>query len=234
MLTQKQTVYAIPGWGFQSSIFDALSNESFQIVGLDYKHLSQLSLIGIAQYLSSSLDKQSVILGWSFGGLIAIQLAALLGTNVKKLILLNTQPKLNAATDWRGINKDTAYDFKNGLIQNYNKQMKRFIHLVTHPNGSLRLKHTLKSNLLFKAEGENKALLNQLFQTDLRDEYRNLGAEVLHLISDQDAIIPHNQAQLIKLNPHAHILTIPGMGHAGFLTNPVAYIDAIRDFLDDN
>ena len=234
MLNQEAKIYAIPGWGFQASVFNMLNNENFHIDGLDYIHLSQLTLTEIAQNLSASLAEQSVLLGWSFGGLLAIKISALFPKKVKKLILLDSQPRLLASLNWTGIDQITSKNFEKALQQGFKKQMNWFIRLVCYPNRSPAIRQVLKQHLFQESIQELTSLLSLLFDADLRDEYRNLDSDVLHIISEQDMVIPQNRIQLTALNPRINTRTFPGTEHAGFLTNRVAYIDAIKGFLNAN
>ena len=144
MMDQKSKIYAIPGWSFKSSIFNTLNNENIHITGLDYTHLSQLTLTEIAQRLSASLAEQSVLLGWSFGGLIAIKMAGLFPKKVSKLILLDSQPRLRASLNWTGIDQTDLQNFSKALTQGFKKQMNWFIRLACYPNKLPAIRQVLK------------------------------------------------------------------------------------------
>lgn len=234
MLNQETKIYAIPGWGFQASVFNTLNNEDFHIAGLDYIHLSQLTLAEIAQNISASLAEQSILLGWSFGGLLAIKMAALFPKKVKKLILLDSQPRLQAALNWVGINQIASQNFAKALQQDFKKQINWFIRLVCYPNRSPAIRQALKQHLFQASIQELTSSLSLLFDADLRDEYRNLDSDVLHIISEQDMVIPQNRTQLTELNPRIITRTFPGNEHAGFLANRVAYLDTIKGFVNGN
>lgn len=231
MLMRSPTIYALPGWGFKSTIFNPLSNENFHMVGLDYLQLSSLTMMEIAHSLSDLLPKQTALLGWSFGGLLAIKLAAVFPTKIKKIILLDSQPKLAAAPNWMGIDNSALERFSTGLSQDFHGQMNWFIRLTCYPNQSAIARKLLAQHVLQKSTSALMALLSALLETDLREEYRQLNCDVFHIISEQDAVLPQNAAQLIDLNPGIHVRTISGMGHAGFFTNQEVYIDAINGFI---
>ncbi len=231
MLTQ---IYAIPGWGFQANIFHTLNNEKFNIFGLDYMHLSKLSLTEIAHQISHKLPDQTILLGWSFGGLIAIQLAALFPNKVNKLILLASQPKWRADFNWIGINPDNVRAFEAALLHNFNKQMEYFFRLVCYPNRMMDLRKTLKQHLFPNQAQQLISLLSILFDADLRTEYRGLHINIFHIMSQKDAVLSQNALQLKALNSRVNTMTIENIGHAGFLTTRSTYIDAIEGFLNDD
>lgn len=233
MLTQKTNIYTIPGWGFQASIFNALNDEKFNVVGLDYMDMPTNSIREIAQHLSNTLPDQVILIGWSLGGLIAIQLASLFANKVKKLILLAAQPRLLSTFNLNGIEQDNARHFVKAIMQNFNKQMDYFISLSCFPNLSSTLKQTLRQHVFFERKQQLTDLLNLLLRADLRAEYCQLKMSILHIISDQDAIIPQDALQLKALNPNIRSITFQNSGHAGFLTSRAAYMDILEGFIND-
>jgi pimeloyl-[acyl-carrier protein] methyl ester esterase len=231
MLNREIQIYAIPGWGFQSSVFSTLSNENFHMIGLDYMHLTQPTLTEISTNLSTSIPEQSVLLGWSFGGLIAMQIAVLFPVKVKKLILLHSQPKLLESDHWMGINQIFAQNFKNEIEQDFTKSMNRFLRWVAHPNRSFATRQALKQHMFHNSMQALTSSLIQLFNADLRDKYRHLHCDIHHIISEQDGIIQQNPIHLVALNPRIRTKIFTNTSHAGFLSNRLLYIDAIKDFL---
>jgi pimeloyl-[acyl-carrier protein] methyl ester esterase len=231
MLSQKNKIYAIPGWGFQSSVLRTLSNKNFHMIGLDYMHLSQLTLKEMSKNLSASIPEESVLLGWSFGGLIAIQMAASFPSKVKKLILLNSQPKLLASLQWAGIDPLAAKIFHIAFKEDFKKCMNKFVSLIGHPNPSFAIRQALRQKVCQTSPQALASFLSELFGADLRDEYRHLRCDVLHIISDQDKIIRQDIIHLLALNPRICTKIFINTSHAGFLSNRALYIDAIEGFL---
>lgn len=233
MVNKNYRIYAIPGWGFKTGVFKMLNNRNFNVIGLDYIQLSELPLVEIVQHIAKQIEAQSVLLGWSFGGLIAIKLAVLYPHKVKKLILFGCQPKIISSDDWLGVEKIFAINFLKGLSQNFNKQMRLFVHMVCYPNRPAVIRKTLKEYLLQESARELTSLLKLLFDADLREEYSKLKNNVLHFISEQDVVIPQNKEQLKKLNSHVAIEKVSGMGHVGFLAECHAFNNIIGDFINE-
>lgn len=233
MLIRKNNIYSIPGWGFQANIFNTLNNEEFNFIGLDYINFSPFSLNGIARNISKALPDQAILLGWSFGGLIAIMLTFLFPKKVKKLILVASQPRLRSAPNWVGIDRNSAYDFEIALIRNFNKQMECFLRLACYPKSSSRINKALSQYLLYDRAGELEFLLKMLFEVDLRTEYHSLDVDILQLIGKQDAVIPQDITQLKKLNSRVTTTVFQNTGHVGFITNRSPYINAIKEFINN-
>lgn len=223
-------VYAIPGWGFCSSIFNSLNREELNLIGLNYLNAPLTSLESIAQYLVTQLPDRAVLLGWSFGGLIAIELAALFPEKVKKLILMSSQAKLVSDNDWTGIDRSNADNFAEAWMKNPAQQMEQFISLISYPSRSLMLRSTLRKYLFSQYTAQLTLLLTLLLDADLRNQYQKLDVDVLHIVNSRDVVIPQNVAQIKGLKPNASVEEFKNTGHAGFLTESDRYADVISHF----
>jgi len=226
-------LYALPGWGFSAKIFNELSNNGLTIKGLDYFKLSNFTIQSIAEKLSESLSHPSILLAWSFGGLIAIQIAALFPQKVKKLILIASQPRFIADQDWVGINSHSADQFSKNFSHATEAQINYFINLVNYPHRNAHKKTGLAHYFLHQNTAYCEALLNLFFYADLRAEYQSLSAPILHIINQKDAVIMQNEQQLKVLNSNTHFITLADTGHAGFLHYPEIYQEIIKEFCDN-
>lgn len=227
------TLYTIPGWGFSSSIFNSLNSNHLAITGLDYIDAAIINLEYITKHLADSIPDHSVILGWSFGGLIAIKLASLYPNKVKKLILISSQPKLLSDEDWLGIEANNADRFSNEFNENTENQIEHFIKLVNFPNRNIDTKKILKDYFLQHNKEKLLKWLHLLFNADLRQDYQSLTMNILHIINKEDAVIKQNDIQLKSLNSNTKTITINKSGHAGFLTHFSHYQNIIKDFICD-
>ncbi len=231
MSDQAHHIYALSGWGFSSGIFKYLNNTHLNFQGLDYQHLADKSLDDIAHHLSQDLADNSALMGWSFGGLLGIKLAELYPNKVKKLILLASQAKLLASPGWAGIKQDNANAFLHNMQTNPTQQLKRFHQLACFPSRDKTLRSLLKSHCLSTQTNSLRQLLEHLFETDLRQTYSQLNHDILHLSYEQDAVLAQNTTHIQQLNKQATIITLNGMGHAGFLSDPKIHQTHILEFL---
>lgn len=219
MLAQNVTIYALPGWGFHASIFDALQHDAFCLKGLDYIHLAELPPQRIAEELSDQLPDDACLLGWSLGGLLAMQIASLFPHKIKKLILIASQPKLELAN---------AEAFFHAAVTDLEQQLAYFLRLVCYPHRSRALRAILQQHMV---TGQTRALISLLallFSLDLRSQYQHLDQDILQIISQQDAVVSQ-RADLP--HPKATIITLEQAGHAGFLTHTSLCVDAITRWL---
>lgn len=230
MLAKPINVYAISGWGFQPSLFNAVTYPAFNIIGVDYMPFAHLPPERMVEHLAHALPNDAYLLGWSLGGLLAIQLASLFPRKVNKLILVASQPKFTSAVDWVGIDVQDSEHVKRAFAQDFDKQMQYFIRLVCYPSRSSQLRSVLQTNLCRTQHAALISLLDLLFSLDLRTEYQHLTMDILHMVSERDAIIPQTASQLTALNSRVKTIMLEQASHAGFLTH-ASCLNAIDLFL---
>lgn len=231
MLNKKTLLYCIPGWGFKASIFNTIDSEAFDFIPLDYLNTSCESLPAIATHLAEKISDNAVLLGWSFGGLIAIQLAALFPHKIKALILIATQPRLQAGTNWAGTTQSTMRSFIRECHKNLNKHINHFTKLVCYPNRSFQCRRKIAQHLATDDPASLNNLLSILFNADLREEYKYLHRKVLHFVHENDPVVTATITQIKKLNPHADIIKPPSACHAAYFITPDSYLTKIKYFL---
>jgi pimeloyl-[acyl-carrier protein] methyl ester esterase len=215
---KNELIYTIPGWGFSANILSHGALAGKACFGLDYFGSNDLSMEGIALELSKFIKKPSVLVAWSLGGLFAIKIASLFPDKVRKLILLASQPKLLADTGYSGINPKTVNAFIESAHQDFYELKKRFIAEVNFPNKNILYKNNLNTYFLDDFSGPLKGLL-KMFVVDLRDDYRHLSTEILHIIGGRDAILKQDEQCLREMNGNITVAHIADAGHCGFLTH---------------
>lgn len=228
----KQQIVMIHGWGYDSSVFKTLvetlkSNFRVQTVNLPgYNNtpaVSEYTLNKLALQIENQIGEDVTVIGWSMGGLVAMQLAELFPNKVTKLILLTSTPCFSRKETWT-----EAMDrkvLKNFLVA-YNKQPKetleRFTYLTTegsnNPRNWLRV---LKK--LTEVEVSQEALekgLDLLINSDLRDLMRRLDIPILMIFGEKDSLVPvTSKDEVKKLNPKIDINVIKDAGHIPFITD---------------
>lgn len=165
----------LPGWEFRASVFSVIA-PYFSQHHLHYKDLPTMAgdkINDILQAFSADIPEDSILIGWSLGGMIAIQLCVQFPHKFKKLVLLSSVPKLNKAQDWDD----------------------KFLKLVCFPSVNRSLRYYLDEHKEQKShEEKRRANLNYLFESDLRKEYSNLTLPILSISGDRDAIAPVSEA----------------------------------------
>lgn len=233
MLVQSSMAF-IGGWGFKSAL---LRESSLYLKGsflIDLPNLEKLTLEKVSYNLSYLLPNNITLIGWSLGGLIAILLAAQFPKKVKKLILFSTSPCFIQTKGWSGISLVEANKFINLAEKNFNSLFNYFLSIVNYPNKILYYKDLLNKNSLNFEKYRNVLCkyLKILFESDLREAYKNIKIPLFYLLGEQDVIIKSQSQELYDLNPSAIIHLIPEAGHLAFLTHENHFYTRLLKFMN--
>ncbi len=223
---KRELVYTIPGWGFSAGILKQGALADKTCFELDYFDFSDLSIEGIALELSKAIKQPSILIAWSMGGLFAIRIASLFPEKVKKLILLASQPRFIADTGYSGIEYPVMNFFIESAYQNFFRLKQQFINKVNFP-----IENDVAPFFLDGYSKQLKSLLKTLEIADLREDYRSLKTEILHIIGGRDAVLKQDEQSLRKINSNITVVRIADAGHCGFLTHALSYRCAIDRFI---
>lgn len=181
-------------------------------------------------------------LGWSLGGLFALQAALARTPAVRGVALLCSSPRFvrDAAGEggWRyGMSPEIFDDFAAGLRQDWRGTLERFIALEAF--GSDHAKEELRAlrDALF-ARGEPAAGvladgLRLLQQADLRAALPGLPVPSLWLAGRRDRVVdPRAMREAAALAPRARFEQVEHAGHAPFLTHADQVAAAVITFAD--
>ena len=181
-----------------------------------------------ADYLLTQLPEEpSLLLGWSLGGMLAMQLAHLYPERVDGLALVSTTPRFRADDNWPHGSSDKVFNgFRQAIESGSPKALNRFFALMLHGDEITRSDF----NRLAKAavDRENrvseagvKGALELLESVDLREQIATITQPTLVIHGEADAIVPCAAGLwLTKHIPDNKQLFLPDCGHAPFLTQP--------------
>ncbi len=209
------------GWGFNADLFEPLvaryqSHYRITVVDLPGHGRSQ-ALAGGLQTWSDAiikvLPKNPIILGWSLGGLLAIEIAS--KVSVSKLILLASTPKFVQDSDWKyGIDAEHFGQFSQALTLNPTKGIKRFVSLQTRDKSQLRdLNQAIEK--LPATPGALAQGLEILLNTDLSAKLLTLTTEVQAILGEKDTLVPKKIQHWYQ--QHNIKTTLLNSGHIPFL-----------------
>lgn len=229
----------IHGWGMNAAVWDELLpdlEQRFRVTRVDLPGhgLSHDSTLGaledVAKDLSVLIPTNSVILGWSLGGLIAMQLAASFPQKVRQLLLVSTSPCFVRRPDWsNALDEDVFASFEQGLVQDYSETLRRFLGLQLKGVKQAReLIRDLRSKLA-STPPEPGALqrgLHLLHESDLRTLLNGLAQPVSMLLGERDTLVPHAIVESIFEQCGVRdIEVVSGSAHIPFLTHPDLFMD---------
>jgi pimeloyl-ACP methyl ester esterase len=174
------------------------------------------------------IPSQSVVLGWSLGGMLALQLAQQSTHKIAGLVLLASNIKFVQCSEWPwALPAADLNHFRQAFQCAPNQTLRRFCTLQTQGEQDRSLFRLLLTQLSAKP---SIAGLNWLQQLDLRLVWRDLSVPCLALYGTGDTLIPAEvQPQLILLQPKARICVFQG-GHA-FFWSRAHVLEQIQVFL---
>lgn len=223
---KKQALYGIPGWGFNSQIFESFMPAQ----GLDYITQDDLSITTIALNLGRTIQSNAILMAWSLGGLIAIKIAALYPEKITGLILMASQPQWISDASNSGLSPDHARHFILRAQEDFDELFNHFLNLSCYPSHARQQKYKLKHHALVTHQAQLMTFLKESLALDLREDYASINCPILHLCGSHDAVI-HQKNYVFS--EHARVQHIQGAGHAGFMTHKAIYLEHIHGFLND-
>ena len=166
-----------------------------------------------------------ILVGWSLGGQLAMQLAAQYPNRIHALVLVDTTPCFRIQKDWQHGCADTIFrGFEQGIQDHATKTMSRFFALMLHGDAIERaeLNRIAKASINRLTPTSTQALqqgLELLANLDLRPILEHIAQPTWVVHGQCDAIIPYAAgAYLAEHIPHATLHRFESCGHAPFLT----------------
>ncbi len=215
----------LPGYG-ESSNYD------FDVIDGHY------NAAGLAQSLAFLVEKQSIVLGWSMGGLVAIAMSQAFPQLISQLILISSTPRFVQGENWEYAIKASIFEeFYCYLEQDHQATLKRFMAIQAMGSQTARNDiKTLQAQLLKRGEADLTALrfgLKMLLNEDKRRQLSLITQIPVDLIAGQYDTLVNIRAQQqlaqqnnIKLYPIAHA------GHAPFISHPQVFMNILREIIE--
>ena len=233
----------IHGWAMHAGIFAPLTRALSPRFRL---HLVDLPGHGFSRDDTDTLDPaacarsiatilpRAIWLGWSFGGLVAMQAALEVPAKVRGLVLISSSPRFVVGDDWpRGVAANVLAEFGAGLERDYRGTIERFLALEAlgseHAQSELR---DLKAQVFARGEPSMSALeqgMHILETVDLRAEVANIAMPSLWIAGRRDRLVNPAAMQWAALQSGGRYIGC-NSGHAPFLAHPDALAQAIADF----
>jgi pimeloyl-[acyl-carrier protein] methyl ester esterase len=190
--------------------------------------------------LSDVSDAAPTLLGWSLGGLVALEWARVRPREVGTLVLTATTPCFVQRDDWPHAMAAATLDrFGDELVASYRLTLQRFLTLQMQGSEHSRAALARMRTRLF-ARGEPapaalRAALALLAATDLRDAVAGITQPALVIAGDRDTLTPPAASRwLAGALPQATFALIAGAGHAPFISHAEEFLGALERFADEH
>ena len=193
----------------------------------------------IADALIPKIKKESIIGGWSLGGMLAIRIASKLKERIRALVLIASTPCFVKKRDWpHGVDVTMIEEMSARIIcGEKEKVLKEFALLVAKGDVvSKKIIRQLHSLLTSNLSNENALVygLDILMKADLREELQQLKSTIVLLQPENDQLIMKSTGEAVKkINPGLRLEYIKASGHAPFLSSPKELCNILNSCLGD-
>lgn len=176
-------------------------------------------------------------LGWSLGGLLALEAARRDPARVTGVVAASTTPRFTRSEDWHCAMEPSMFDaFAAGIESNAQATVARF--LALEAQGSAHLRDTLRAlreQLGTRPPADIHALragLRLLGGIDLRTGLPSLRVPTLWIGGRRDRLVPEAaMSAAAGLAPTSDTLILKNSGHAPFLTETDAFANGVLEWL---
>ncbi|WP_226664552.1 malonyl-ACP O-methyltransferase BioC [Microbulbifer aggregans] len=169
--------------------------------------------------LEARLPENCLLVGWSLGGMLAVQLAVR-SPKIRALATIAANGRFVARDGWPGMAPDVFTQFCSAQRSEPEKNWQRFCGLQARGDSAMRsILKTLKS---WQPEVMPKSwdtALECLGQLDNRASLAQLPVQSLHIFGAQDALVPVTAAEHIR-GLGGKVELVESAGHCPHLSNP--------------
>lgn len=241
-------IVLIHGWAMHSGVFAPLTR---QLVPRFRVHLVDLpghgassrdddatwDPAGCAAAIAAAVPRAPWV-GWSLGGIVALQAALDFPMQVAGLVGIAAPPRFVASADWpQGVPRDAFAQFADGLKRNYRHTIERFLALEAlgseHAQTELR---EMKAHVFDRGTPSLVALergLRALENTDLRARLPQLRVPSLWIAGRRDRLVSAGALRwAAQQSPQGRYMEFPS-GHAPFIGHAKPIADAIIAFAQE-
>jgi pimeloyl-[acyl-carrier protein] methyl ester esterase len=233
------TMMDLPGHGRSSTVSRQAHSPGGGSAGGGDRVDSGAILQAMAGQLAAAAPRRAAWMGWSLGGMAALQVASQSPGRVEKLILISCNARFSRCADWpHAMDPKLIVQFAEELKSDYEGTLHRFLALQLR--GSERERETqrsLRRSLMSGGKLDTIALCNGLAvlrDADLRAEFSRIACPCLLVLGERDTLVPVEAGEAMKnILAHARVTVIAGAGHAPFLSHSSAFLQAVLEFLHD-
>jgi pimeloyl-[acyl-carrier protein] methyl ester esterase len=228
---ERPKLILLHGWAMHSEMWGDFASQLSQHYCVTLMDLPlRDNLNDIADAIVAQLnDEPFYILGWSFGGTVALKIAERFPNRVQGLILLAANPCFVTKENWFGMNPEAFNAFSDNFHTNPAATLQRFLGLQLQ--GSPTFLKEVKRRFSLKPLPEFSELetsLALLQMSDLRPILKKLTCLITAILSDNDALIPVSCGeQMQTLQPNLQLTILKNATHIPFVTQPENCLNAI-------
>lgn len=234
------------GWGLHSIVWDQLMPSllaNFQVTVIDLPGMGQsplpnqpYNLAFVTEQVLAVMPEKAHIIGWSLGGLVALNIAQQAVERVLSVATFNTSPKFTADESWvPAMAPEVLAKFAELLAEDQEGTLIRFLALNCKGSATVQQDvRELRDILYFCGLPNPRALaggLEILQHTDLRTALPQLAVPTLMLFGENDHIVPAAALNAVQeLSTQVDVGLLAEMAHVPFISDPKLSAMALNEF----
>lgn len=230
----------IHGWGSDRSVWQALrrhlpgSHWLLELPGHGTTPVGDAQAVhSYLAEVAAALPDRCVLVGWSLGGTLAMQLTHLCSAKIAGLITIASNPCFVVRADWpTAMSEETFRRFSADFAESPALAFRRFQGLQVKGDWQQKsLSQQMRTTLLPSEEtlSQLRVTLGWLAELDARPALRDLKVPSLHLLGAADALVPTEVAHTFEANALARVDVIDEAGH----TLPTAWVSRLAADIGD-
>lgn len=243
-------IVLLHGWGLHSGVWEDMAQRlaaDFRVTLIDLPGHGRsdmpdkaYTLHTLTRAIARVAPPRAMWMGWSLGGMAAMQLAIEHPGRVAGLILVAAMPRFVRGPDWPHAMEPVVLEsFAQSLEVDYQGTLQRFLALQTlgstHGAETLRALRELAARSRPPHPEALRGGLVILRDTDLRPRLHELTCPVQLILGKGDRLVPTAAGEDMKeLLPGMRLHAIKDAGHAPFLSHPNEFLDALYEFLHEH
>ena len=232
---QGADIVLIHGWGMHGGIWAAVAErlaQRYRVTRVDLPGHGNspmpaggFDLPRLARMVMDDVPQPATWVGWSLGGMVAMQAAIQQPQAVNTLVTVASLPQFVRGDDWPdAMPRGTLSGFADHLQENYPATLKRFLALqVRGTENERELLRLIQQQVASRPQPAPEALrlgLEILRASNLRPQLNQLNCPCHLFFGERDMLVPIKAARAMHaLLPQARCHTIAGAGHAPFLSH---------------
>jgi len=255
---EAKDIVLLHGWGMNSLIWDDIIPDllkQHRVTVIDLPGLGRSPVPGgeynleyLTRHVAEVAPDNAIWIGWSLGGLIAMNMAIQYPEKVSALICVASTPSFVArtASDTNGSTLGAwscamPEEIIDSFIDIFNEDSEgtliRFLALQCKGSPTIRLDiKKLKNIVYFHGLPAPQALregLKILRNEDLRCDLKKVQCPSLFILGRNDNLVPVGVSSAIKeYCPSAEVSIIEEASHVPIISNPELFLEAVSDFLN--
>jgi len=241
-------LYLLHGWAMNSRVWDPVLDRlqrNWRVISIDLPghgksdpiNSAQISLDTMADKLVEVIKPGARIIGWSLGGMLALNIAYRYPQLIKQLVIVACSPRFTRSQDWPcAVEPKVIQGFAADLLKDYRATILRFLALQTLGSQHARLvTRQMRDSVFINGEPYLATLvdgLRLLTDSDLRTAIAQVTCPTLIVLGEKDTMTPAcSGVQTQQLIPGSQLTIIAGAGHAPFISHTQEFLTAVNGFL---